>query len=298
MRPCQSWLAVTATSILAAAAWAPAGSAQSPKLDLSEKALVARASRYVTEYEKQFAFLIADEEYRQTQFDADNRRLRSRQLRGELFLTYLPVDGEWIAVRDVMEVDGKPAADRTNLQALLSRREELRGLASQIVATNARYNIGTITRNFNEPTLPLLLLEAKRLANVKFDRQLVVREGDTTLVTLAFAERNTPTLVAAPEGPVKAKGEFVIDAATGAIRRTVFVLDRKDVKVRLDTTYARDAKLDLWVPAVFTERYETPGFILTGSEFSRTRERVAPERIECEAKYTNYRRFDVTARIK
>ena len=41
----------------------------------------------------------------------------------------------------------------------------------------------------------------------------------------------------------------------------------------------------MWVPSVFTERYERDS-------------RSGRELIVCEAKYSNYRRFEVTGRIK
>jgi len=53
------------------------------------------------------------------------------------------------------------------------------------------------------------------------------------------------------------------------------------IHVELITDYARDEKLGLWVPSVFRERYQGRG-----------------EDIVCQAIYSNYRRFDVSTRIK
>jgi len=286
------WAVLTALPLAAALTIVPAGAVSSmgPQVlrpgappDLSVKALVAAASKYVAKYEQEFAFLVADEAYTQTRLQA-SAAVQSRELRSELFLAFLPVDKEWVAVRDVMRVDGTPVAVRDDLRALLSRREATRGVASEIVERNARYNIGKVTRNFNEPTLPLLLFDARRVADVKFEKRTVVKDGDTTLVTLAFSERGKPTLVRGPEGSMPAKGELLIEAGTGVIRRTKFELDRDGVKVRLTTEYAPDARLGLWLPTIFTERYDS-------SEEPR-------EIVVCEATYSNYRRFDVTAKIK
>jgi hypothetical protein len=187
-----------------------------------------------------------------------------------------------VAVRDVMTVNGEAVPPRDDVMTLLATKAEFRGLIAQIVDRNARYNIG-VTRNFNEPTLPLLLLEAKRVKEVKFERGSIVKDGDATLVTLQFAERSRPTLVRGPDGSMPATGELVVEADTGVIRRTRFDLDRAGVKVRLTTDYAREPRLNLWLPATFTERYDT----------SATQELVL-----CEATYSNYRRFEVNARIK
>ena len=149
-------------------------------------------------------------------------------------------DNEWVAVRDVIEVDGTPVTGREDLRALLSKRQDLRGIISQVVARNARYNIGQTTRNFNEPTLPLLLVEAKRINEVKFERRAVSREGGVVLATIVFAERGRPTLVRGPEGSMPAKGEIVVEAGTGIVRKTTFELDKPAVKVKLTTEYALD----------------------------------------------------------
>ena len=67
---------------------------------MSRKGADVGGRQHVAEYEKQFAFLIADEEYTQTVFDADGRvKAQTRVLKAELFLTHLPADGEWMAVR-------------------------------------------------------------------------------------------------------------------------------------------------------------------------------------------------------
>jgi hypothetical protein len=283
------WSAIAATVaivvLLTLAIGAASGGTprQAGQPDTSLKALVAAASKYVAQYQQDFAFLIADESYSQTRTDAGNH-VQNRAMKSEFFLTYLPADAEWVAVRDVMEVDGKPVATREDLRTLLARGGEIRGLISQVVARNARYNIGSTTRNFNEPTLPLLLVGEKRINEVRFERRAVTRAGSTVIATIAFEERGRPTLVRGPEGSMPAKGEIVIEAGTGVVRKTTFELDRKDVKVKLTTDYALDGKLGLWLPALFTERYESNGPV--------------SEVVSCQATYSNYRRFDVTARIK
>ena len=254
-----------------------------PQSNPSVRSLVTAATTYVAKYQQEFAFLIADETYSQTRTNAGTQILK-RQLRSEFFMTYLPADNEWVAVRDVLDVDGEPVPNRGELRTLLAKGGEIRGLISQVIARNSRYNIGSTSRNFNEPTLPLLLVGEKRVNDVKFDRKTVERDGDTVLATLEFQERGRTTLVRGPEGWLPASGEIILESATGIVRRTTFELQRPGVKVRLTTTYARDPKLGLWLPDVFTERYES--------------EKPIVELVLGEAKYTNYRRFEVTGRIK
>lgn len=257
--------------------------AQAP--DLSTKSLAAAAMAYVADYEARFTFLVADEEYTQQVLDPAGRQTARRQMQGELFLTFIPADHTWIAVHDIATVDDQPVPDRDGLRVLLQKGEVTR-VAKQIADRNAAFNIGGIQRNFNEPTLPLLLLGPKRIKGVSFDRRQVVRHPDGTRVTLAFAERDRPTLIRSVRGSaIHAKGELIVDAATGRIERTTLELEDGEIVARLSTDYAREDRLDMWVPSVFTERYEGA---------ARGRREV----IVCEARYTNYRRFEVTGRIK
>jgi hypothetical protein len=260
--------------------------AQSPPVppDVSTKGLVATARKYVAEYEKSFAFIVADEWYQQVQRDRDGRIILDRVLKSEVFLTFLQADGEWIAVRDVLEVDGRPVTSRDRLRDLLAKGGQFSGVARQVIDLNARYNIGSVSRNFNEPTLPLLLFESRRASSVEFDRKKVSREGPLTVATLSFSERDSGAIVGGLGRPAPAKGTFVIDAASGTVRETTFEIKHEDIRVLLKTQYEKDPKLDMWLPATFTERYE------------RTRD--VKELIECWAKYSNYRRFETAGRIK
>lgn len=250
------------------------------------QSLVDRAAAYVRDYQEQLRFVLADEEYYQSVFDPQGRQTARRTLTGELFLAFVPGDGKWIAVHDVRLVDGVPAGDGEDLRKLL-QAGEVTPVARRVADRNAKYNVGSVRRNFNEPTLPLLLLGADRRRGVAFDRGGVTRDGDRTIATLAFRERERPTLVMSERsGPVYARGEMAVDAESGTIRRTRFTLRDGDVEVELLTDYVHDPKLALWVPSRFAERYDALGD-------ARRRELIV-----CESTYTNYRRFDVRGRIK
>ncbi len=255
------------------------------RLDLSTRSLVAAASKYVGEYQEAFRFLLADETSVQTVYDAGGLATAKRRMTGELFLTYLAGDAAWIAVHDVAEVDGVPVEGRDDLRALL-QKGDVRGVAARVADRNARFNIGRPGRNFNEPTLALLLLGPKRVKGVAFERLEVAVIDGRTRVTLGFRERERPTLVRSLRGaPIYSRGTLTIDAATGRIERTRLDIVDPGVSARLETEYAPDPKLELWVPVRFRERYED------------TRERPH-ETVGAEAMYTNYRRFEVVGRIK
>lgn len=267
-------------SALAAGAVAPQSS--NAKIDNSTKALTARAAAYVAEYQTKFAFLVAEETYKQTVWRHD-QLVKRRTMKGELFLTFLRTDHEWIAVHDVADVDGQPVPDRENLQTLLQTGDVV-AVGQRVANRNASFNIGTVSRNFNEPTLALLVFEARRIAHFKFDRRDLAAQGGVELATLAFSEHDGPTIVRGA-GPVYATGEFVIEAATGRIRRSVITFREKLVQATLSTDYGPEDRLGLWVPRIFSERYDL-------------NERTLQEKTTCEATYANYRRFEVTGRIK
>ena len=263
--------------------------AQSTREDFSTKAVVGRAASYVAEYQQKLTSIVADEDYAQAvlaQVPADPERPRTRRLRSEVFFIFEPVDRQWMAIRDTMLVDGMPLQDRPSVRQAfetLAPSEVRRRFAD----LNASWNIGRITRNFNEPTLGLLVLDAEHRERFRFDRRAVTKEGATALVTLEFRERDRPTLIRdATIGQVFSRGEIVTDAA-GVIRRTVFRLALNQLKVELITDYRIDEKLAMWVPVLFTERYERgrPGS-------------AQHDQITCEATYSNYRRFQVSSRIK
>ena len=112
--------------------------------------------------------------------------------------------------------------------------------------------------------------------------------GDRSpLVTLRFVERARPTIVKAPGGePIFSTGEIVVEAGSGRILKTTMRFDKKPVEAQQQTDYAMDERLGLLVPVLYTESYITR----SGVTLSET--------TTCEARYTNYRRFAATGRIK
>lgn len=270
-------------------------SSQSPARRWSATALVEKASAYVSGYQSAFAFLVADEQYvQQIVFDGSRGpssvaggQPRQRTMRGELFLTYLGADRRWVALHDIADVDGVPVEGRENLRALLAV-SSVQSVAARLFRHNARFNIGSVTRNFNEPTLALQVLERGSQSRFEFRIRPVDRIASApALVALSFRERERPTIVRGLDGrPVFSTGDLIVDPDTGVVRRTRIAFRHESVDAELTTTFAWHERLDLWLPSVFTERYVTkPG-------------RTNPtETITGEARYEHYRRFEGTGRV-
>jgi hypothetical protein len=254
------------------------------KIDTSAKAVVAAAVKYVTAYEQDMAFVLADEQAVQRVTTPAGNAVQTRSTRAEFFLTYLPNEGTWIAVRDVHDGDGEPVGETDNIRSLI-QRAPLSRLASVIAAKNSRFNIGNIRRTFNEPTIGLLVVSAVHQRRFKFQR-VAVSKSASPIVTVKFTERDRPTLVSGVHGePVFTRGELDIDATTGCVERTRIEMSLGPVRAALTTAYAPDGKLDLWVPSIMRERYENTDPLLG-------------QTITVDTEYTNYRRFDTSVIIK
>jgi len=253
--------------------------------DVPVKTLVARTSAYVADYQERFSFLIADELYVQ-QAIAPDRTKTDRVMRGELFLTYLPIERVWTAMHDIAEVDGVPVANRDDLRLLL-QRGNTQAIGRDLAARNEQFNIGAVRRNFNEPTFALIVMNARRVSGFTFRRGPVTTDpSGVTIVSLEFSERDDSTIVRNTDGRrIATRGTLTIEALTGRVRQTFVALKDRETVAELSTTYTPDEKMGLWVPSAFTERYAV-------------RDKGGLATVVCESKYTNYRRFEVTGRIK
>ena len=214
-------------------------------------------------------------------------------MRSEVFFMFAPAHHDWMAIRDVIAIDGKTVADRADIADAL-RTLPAREVAATFKKYNSRFNIGRIFRNFNEPTLSLLVLDDEHRKRFSFDRKQISKT-DAVLVSLEFKERDTPTLIfdLRRGGRVFSKGELVVEADTGRIRRAVLTANVNEWRVQLTTVYGPDERLGMWVPAEFEEHYTF------GVSSNRSLDATGEyEEIRCQAKYSNYRRFQTTVRIK
>jgi hypothetical protein len=275
--------------------------AQRPPDNTSLDAVVSAAAAYVKDYQRALTTVLADEDYQQqvvTQTPLDRSMPRTRRLRSEVFFMFAPASGDWMAMRDVVSIDGKSLAERPNLREALRTLPPIE-VARTFKSYNSRFNLGKAARNFNEPTLSLLLLDDRYRANVKFTRKSVERRADGTWVTMGFSETLGPQTLVRDLSlqPVVSKGEFVVDAATGRVRRAHMVTTFGEMTAQLTTTYRPDERLAMWVPATFEERYQS-GAKITIAPDPRINLPTTYEEIRCLANYTNYRRFEVNVVIK
>jgi hypothetical protein len=256
-------------------------------------AVLRRATAYVAKFEETLASVIWSERYEQEQrtrlkFGASGGRFSTltgkRTLESELLLLWLPRETTWIAVRDVIAVDGVRRSDgerraRAALNGSSVSVDHLRQLADE----NGRYNIGQIVRTFNEPTLALVFLDEHYRHRFAFQRAKEDSIDRRRAVTYEFTERSHPTVVQDHGRDVAARGTLWIDSATGQVLQTSMELSDSaaELKGRMTVRYGAHPKFDVLVPVEMRESYTS----------------AAGEEITTVATYSDFRRFETAGRI-
>jgi hypothetical protein len=247
-------------------------------------ALVDRAAAYVDDFQRRFGSMVTEERYEQSVQDAIVLGSRARPqwdrvlLVSDFLLVQVPGAG-WMPFRDVFERNGTKLRDREERLAKLFLNGTSRGSfeqAQQIMLEGARYNIGTIERTINLPTLPLLYLTPAH--RDRFTFELGKRDPeDGTIVE--FRETRGPTYISDRKGTdMPSTGRFWLDEATGAIRRTELDVVDPRVEAHIKVAYRLDDGLALWVPVRMEERY---------------RDRRTTSEVRGTATYSRFRKFQV-----
>ena len=261
--------------------------------DLSDE-LLRRAADYVDTFERTFSSVIWRERYQQEvrvqrRFGASGTSFTTlaarRLLDSELFFLWLPRDASWIAVRDVLAVDGKPrrAADRP-LQGVLKSDSVTVDQLKRLAAANGRFNIGSIVRTFNEPTLALLFLDAQYRRRFAFTRRGEQTVNGEPATMYEFVESGRPTVIRDQDRDLPVRGTYWIDPASGRVLQTSLQLadSVRRLDGRMTVQYSPNPKFDVLVPLEMRERYTS----------------ASGEEVTAVATYSDFRRFEATSRLK
>lgn len=274
--------------------------------------LLARAGRYVVNFETAFAKAVAEERYLQqvitTQApralsgtlrdDLPERRVERRELRSDFLLVKLPEQNQWIPFRDVFEVDGRQVRDREVrlVRLLLDSPRDALDQARQIVAESARYNLGDLTRTINMPLVALAALHPDGQSRFRFSDLKLDRNVGPGVYVVAYQEHVGPTLVQGLDGlDLFARGRLWIDERSGRVLRSEFVIEHPLVVARqatvgqsgvhapvvatLTTLFRDHPQFPVAVPVEMREEYRLPDW--------------AGLRVTGVATYTQFRRFGV-----
>jgi hypothetical protein len=266
----------------------------------SPAAVLDKATAYVRQFESAFAVVICDETYTQRE-QIDEGALSPtpivRTLRSELLFLWVVEAHHWLSVRNVLSVDGKRVADadarleRALKEPLPARESRLNVLAS----ASARFNIGGVYRDFNNPTLALQFLDPTYRSRFMFTND--DRRGRSGVRVVRFEEIVRPTVIQDRGADRIATGVLSIRGDSGVVVQTMLsVVGSKttpDAAVTVD--YQHDPKLLMWVPSHMHERYRT---VSLAENMGRTFNSLTRfTTITGAATYSNYRRFETSGRV-
>jgi VWFA-related protein len=249
--------------------------------------LLARAAAYVTAYEGSFLALLSDERNDQAVFgwkaapDAPRGAWVAearRQIASDYLIVKAPSGVGWVGIRDVYEVDGRQTREHTDRlrQIFLESPDDVLEAARTLSEESAGHDIGFVQRNTNVPTSALLFVHAVNQPRFVFASQGEQVQDGIRVVLLAFAERQSPTLIRGDGIDLPAEGVVSIDPQTGRVLKSVLRLDIAGTLGEITVTYRPTSSPGgPWVPVEMSEVY-TDG----------------PRKLECRARYGAYRKFE------
>jgi hypothetical protein len=251
--------------------------------DLPE--VLARLRAYLRAYGEQYSATIATERYRQISGFTNDPLHRETVLDSDFGIIRVPGEALWLGFRNVYRVDGTAVQDRNDRLAQLfsDASDASMSQATRIMAEGARFNIGPVQRNINNPALVLRLLDPSNEFRLRFSKVDEEAQDGVHVWVIRFEEQHTPTLVRTSQGEDEpAEGRVWVDPASGRLHRADITIRStapamRSFRASLSVIFQEDARLHLWVPAKMTERYEAADIDYVGGE----------------ATYADYRQFGV-----
>lgn len=276
MRLVTSSAAVLALMALCAAPGTLA--AQSPSLEL----LLDRATAYVDEFFNQFANVVAEETYVQEAEWRVTSAKQTRVLRSDFLLVSFPGLNGRMSFRDVFEVDGRAVRDASQSDRLVrlfgDAPPDVVRRAREITETSAKYHLAQIE---TDPFVATGYLQAVFRKRFRFRRG----DGDSgsgpNVSTIAFEERQRPTILRAGDKDLPSRGRIWIEDPTGRVVKTELLLKLQKDSREIVTSYRWDDELQMHVPSEVRESYATPPSTRGGVTFRGV------------ATYSRFRRFEV-----
>jgi hypothetical protein len=263
-----------------------------PGPPVSLKEALRRTGAWVERFAAETLFIVGEERYVQEYRErGDPLHGVRRETRSEIVLVKTP-DAEaragypWVQYRDVLEVDGKRLPDHEGrLERLFKEPSDASYTrAGTLIDESARFNVGPLTRTVNVPSFVLFFLYPSNQRRFHFDLRGDEVVDDTPALLVAYREVSHPTLIRSPERrqdrPVR--GLIWLDPGSGRVLKTRLEAEAEQHwSIEVEVTYGRDAHLDAWVPLTMHELYKW------GAEAA----------VECTARYSNFRRFETSARV-
>jgi hypothetical protein len=245
--------------------------------------LLDQMDRYLAEYEPRLSELVADESMRQDV--RGGRALLQRTIDSEVAFIALPQNVGWLGFRHVKTVDTRPVelADASLIVALGTPGLER---ARALLRESAKHNLG-LPRTTNLPNLPLEFLHRRNRQRftVRADGQETVRGIRTSRIVLV--ERMTPTVI---------QNRDTGEDCPSVVRAWIDPRDGRLLRAEVETFESASAKQFQSSLRVEFAENKTLG-LLVPIEMRETFPAGKPLRGSAIASYTNFRRFQTSARI-
>jgi hypothetical protein len=278
---------VAAASVVAAGhAQTPAPAGQ-PTLDV----VLARAGKYVQNYEKDFAGVVAEERYEQTsrqggrfdQFGSIRHDTAKRRVfRSDLLLVRPEGADTWLQFRDVFEVDGRLVRDRNDRLAklFLEPNASIAKQVQRIKDESARYNVGSIVRNVNVPVMALAVLKPENQIRFFYNHvEVTDAERKGTAWAIDYREVGIGTMIKTNgEQDMPMEGRLWIEPDTGRVLGTIMRAQSDLIRGSIQVDYGPEDTLGILVPRRMQEEY---------------RQYTDGSGVTAVATYSNFRRFQV-----
>jgi sulfatase modifying factor 1 len=250
--------------------------AQPPPDAVTLDGLLERAGAYVLSFEEHFSNVVTEERYIQEADSASNvnmviptRRggfgstvstpsIQRRELVSDFLLVKLPGNNEWLPFRDVFEVDRQRVRDREDrlTKLLVHPAGTDFDQALRIMDESARYNIGDVQRTINLPVLALVVLRPEVQQQFRFSLGKLETSVGANVYTVEYHELASPTLVHGASGrDLFCHGRFWIDASTGRVMKSEFIVNDVLVGATVTTRYQVDQNYGVAVPVDMKEEY-------------------------------------------
>ena len=270
-------LAAAAISALAAAPQKPP-----PITDL-----LSAAARYVAEYERVFSAVVSEEHYSQLLRRAGGIVSASRLTKSDVLVINGGVYG-WMGFRDVFQVDGRAIRDHEDrlLKLVTQPASDSLEQAKRMADESARFNLGSIVRTINMPTLALTFLRKDMQDRSTFTLAGTKRIDGHSTVEMRFTERAMPRIIASSDA-APAAGRFWLEPESGRVIRSELTVDSANARATITVTYGERPKLPVWVPTSMDEAYVWPSKMTAGNV------NIGSGSIECHASYSNFRSYSV-----
>jgi hypothetical protein len=259
--------------------------AQAPTVE----GLLKSATDYLAAYAPKVSGVSLEEQYTITEVSS-GRMSTPQRLSSDLVL--LNLGGRVISLRDAYAIDNSPIRERLpRIVTLLAKPTAETWEQAQAHASETfRHMKHELIARLNEPTLALQFLSADDKARVTFKLDGKKKFDGVEALGLRFQEpkNKEQAYIMGTRGKALSSGRLWTDPATGRIHQTELWLQSGSETVRATVTYSRDATLDLWLPSVMFDEYQTSE--RTG-EFSNMGAGGYNSRqaFECRATYSNPR---------